>query len=94
MLSHLNEYCNAAEFSKHSGKTGTYAIFATNFMAPPQPASPTDQHPLAGSRMSGADIVVQVLADENVDTVFGYSGGAILPTYDAVFPVQRREPGR
>jgi len=35
--------------------------------------------------MSGADIVVQVLADEHVDTVFGYSGGAILPTYDAVF---------
>ena len=42
-------------------------------------------HPLAGTRMSGADIVVQVLADENVDTIFGYSGGAILPTYDAVF---------
>ena len=35
--------------------------------------------------MTGADIVVQVLADENVDTIFGYSGGAILPTYDAVF---------
>ena len=35
--------------------------------------------------MSGADIVVQVLADEGVDTIFGYSGGAILPTYDAVF---------
>jgi len=44
-----------------------------------------DQHPLAGTRMSGADIVVQVLADESVDTIFGYSGGAILPTYDAVF---------
>ena len=42
-------------------------------------------HPLAGTRMSGADMVVQVLADENVDTIFGYSGGAILPTYDAVF---------
>jgi len=35
--------------------------------------------------MTGADIVVQVLADEGVDVVFGYSGGAILPTYDAVF---------
>jgi acetolactate synthase-1/2/3 large subunit len=43
------------------------------------------EHPLAGSRMTGADIVVQVLADEGVDTIFGYSGGAILPTYDAVF---------
>lgn len=35
--------------------------------------------------MIGADIVVQVLADEGVDTVFGYSGGAILPSYDAIF---------
>ena len=43
------------------------------------------EHPLAGTRMTGADIVVQVLADEGVDTIFGYSGGAILPTYDAVF---------
>jgi acetolactate synthase-1/2/3 large subunit len=42
-------------------------------------------HPLAGTAMSGADIMVQVLADEGVDTIFGYSGGAILPTYDAVF---------
>ena len=43
------------------------------------------QHSLAGTTMSGADIVVQVFADEGVDTIFGYSGGAILPTYDAVF---------
>ncbi len=47
-------------------------------------ASP-GRHPLAGTPMSGADIVIQVLADEGVDTIFGYSGGAILPTYDAVF---------
>jgi len=35
--------------------------------------------------MSGADMLVQVLADEGVDAIFGYSGGAILPIYDAVF---------
>ncbi len=45
----------------------------------------TSTHPLAGARLSGADVVVQVLADEGVDVVFGYSGGAILPVYDAVF---------
>ncbi len=44
-----------------------------------------DRHPLAGTQMTGADMIVQVLADEGVDTIFGYSGGAILPTYDAVF---------
>ncbi len=42
-------------------------------------------HPLAGQRMSGARMVMQVLADEGVTAIFGYSGGAILPTYDAVF---------
>ncbi len=44
-----------------------------------------DTHPQSGKSMSGADTVVQVLADEGVDTIFGYSGGAILPIYDAVF---------
>ncbi len=42
-------------------------------------------HALAGTIMSGAEIIMQVLADEGVNTIFGYSGGAILPTYDAVF---------
>ncbi len=44
-----------------------------------------ESHPLCGKAMTGAETVVQVLADEGVDTVFGYSGGAILPIYDAVF---------
>ncbi|MCL4218068.1 MAG: biosynthetic-type acetolactate synthase large subunit [Candidatus Hydrogenedentes bacterium] len=43
------------------------------------------RHPLAGKEMTGAEIILQVLADEGVDTIFGYSGGAILPTYDAIF---------
>src|SRR5438552_19171180 len=42
-------------------------------------------HPLAGEKMSGARMIMQVLADEGVTAIFGYSGGAILPTYDAVF---------
>jgi acetolactate synthase-1/2/3 large subunit len=42
-------------------------------------------HPLAGASMAGADMLVQVLADEGVETIFGYSGGAILPIFDAVF---------
>jgi len=51
---------------------------------PPETPDGSD-HPLAGTRMSGAETVVQVLADEGVEVIFGYSGGAILPTYDAVF---------
>jgi acetolactate synthase-1/2/3 large subunit len=47
----------------------------------PRPAG----HPLAGQRMTGAQMIMQVVADEGVTAIFGYSGGAILPTYDAVF---------
>lgn len=57
-----------------------------------QPATKMARHPLAGTRMTGAEIAVQVLADEGVDVVFGYSGGAILPTYDAVFRHNENRP--
>ena len=50
-------------------------------------------HPLAGTTMSGSEMIIQVLADEGVDTVFGYSGGAILPTYDAVFRYNQKHRG-
>ncbi|MEM6742469.1 MAG: acetolactate synthase 3 large subunit [Pseudomonadota bacterium] len=35
--------------------------------------------------MTGAQIVVQALKDQGVDTVFGYPGGAVLPIYDEIF---------
>ena len=44
--------------------------------------------------MSGADMTLQVLADEGVDTIFGYSGGAILPTYDAIFRYNENHPDK
>jgi acetolactate synthase-1/2/3 large subunit len=56
-------------------------------------APPT--HPLAGQSVPGAQAVIQVLADEGVEAIFGYSGGAILPTYDAIFTYneQRKRVG-
>ncbi|MCC5875542.1 MAG: acetolactate synthase, large subunit, biosynthetic type, partial [Candidatus Sumerlaeia bacterium] len=53
--------------------------------------SPAELHPASGKKMTGAEVVVQVLADVGVDTIFGYSGGAILPTYDAVFKYNAAE---
>ncbi len=35
-------------------------------------------------QLSGADIILECLVREGVDVVFGYPGGAILPTYDAM----------
>ncbi|HEY2417373.1 MAG TPA: biosynthetic-type acetolactate synthase large subunit [Steroidobacteraceae bacterium] len=48
-------------------------------------------HPLAGKAMSGAQMIVQVIADEGTEAIFGYSGGAILPTYDAVFTFNEQQ---
>ena len=58
--------------------------------------SSPSKHPLAGQTMTGADMIVQVLADEGVEVLFGYSGGAILPTWDAVgrFSTERQSQGR
>ena len=39
----------------------------------------------AAREMTGAEIVVQALVDQGVDTLFGYPGGAVLPIYDALF---------
>jgi acetolactate synthase I/II/III large subunit len=49
--------------------------------------------PDTGASMSGADIILRVLSEQGVDTVFGYSGGAILPTYDAVFRFNEMHEG-
>ena len=57
-------------------------------------AAKKQHHKMAGKTMTGADMVIQVLVDEGVDTVFGYSGGAILPTYDAVFRWNRIHPDK
>ena len=35
--------------------------------------------------MTGAEMVIQALADQNVEHLFGYPGGAVLPIYDAIF---------
>jgi len=34
--------------------------------------------------MTGSEIVLRALADQGVDTIFGYPGGAVLPIYDAL----------
>lgn len=41
-------------------------------------------------KKTGAEIVMEVLLDHDVDTVFGYPGGAALFTYDALYKYQDR----
>ena len=42
-----------------------------------------------GEQLTGAEIVLRALADQGVDTIFGYPGGAVLPIYDAIYAQQR-----
>lgn len=40
---------------------------------------------VAAQQLKGQEIVLKCLIEENVDTIFGYPGGAIMPIYDALF---------
>jgi acetolactate synthase I/II/III large subunit len=40
---------------------------------------------MSAEPISGAEIVIKALADQGVDVVFGYPGGAVLPIYDALY---------
>ncbi|MBS4209413.1 biosynthetic-type acetolactate synthase large subunit [Bacillus sp. FJAT-50079] len=39
--------------------------------------------------MYGAEMLIQLLIEQEVDTIFGYPGGAVLPVYDALFDCDR-----
>ena len=38
--------------------------------------------------ISGAEAVIRCLIKENVDVLFGYPGGAIMPVYDELYKFQ------
>ncbi len=40
---------------------------------------------MSTTKISGAEIILKALADQGVEVVFGYPGGAVLPIYDAFF---------
>ena len=40
-------------------------------------------------QLTGAEIVVECLKEQGVDTVFGYPGGTILNVYDALYQHQK-----
>ena len=36
-------------------------------------------------KITGAQALIKSLVEENVNTIFGYPGGAIMPIYDALY---------
>jgi acetolactate synthase-1/2/3 large subunit len=56
----------------------------------PQTATATDSHENVQTlprpkKLTGAQMVIEALAEQGVDTIFGYPGGAVLPIYDALY---------
>ncbi len=45
----------------------------------------------AATERTGSQLVLDALADEGVDVVFGYPGGTIMPVYDALFSERRMQ---
>ena len=41
--------------------------------------------PEANKELTGSEILIKTLLDLDVDTIFGYPGGAVLPIYDKLF---------
>src|SRR6476646_3221344 len=60
--------------------------------AQPQPLIPAVQLPVADdiTEPRGAEILVEALLYEGVDTIFGYPGGAVLHIYDELWRVRDR----
>lgn len=50
-----------------------------------KPNTATEPATKAPKTMTGAQLVIEVLKAQGVDTLFGYPGGAVLPIYDALF---------
>lgn len=40
-------------------------------------------------RLAGAEVFVECLLEQNVDIIFGYPGGAVLPIYDALYHYEK-----
>ena len=38
-----------------------------------------------GEECTGSEILMRALYQENVHTIFGYPGGAIMPVFDALY---------
>ena len=44
-------------------------------------------------KRTGAEIIMECLLEQGVDTIFGYPGGAVLNIYDALYASLTREAG-
>ena len=56
----------------------------------PKESSKAAKQSLEGTSISGSVAVLEAFIAEDVDIIFGYPGGAIMPIYDALFDYQEK----
>jgi acetolactate synthase-1/2/3 large subunit len=61
---------------------------STTTSAPTQPKAKAAAQKPAVREISGSAAVLEAFLEEDVDTIFGYPGGAIMPIYDALYDYQ------
>lgn len=73
--------------SEQDGKKNERPTPAPSFNKEADPVSKTFRRALDDSMigLTGGQIFHEMMLRQNVDTVFGYSGGAILPVFDGIF---------
>ena len=64
--------------------SSTKAKKGETIIAKIKPSKRTKKHD-----MTGAEMVIEALIEQGVDTIFGYPGGAVLPIYDEIFKTDK-----
>ncbi len=59
-------------------------------MGQTQTQAAESEQPAKTKFLTGAQAIMQSLVEQGVSTIFGYPGGAIMPTYDALYDYQDR----
>ncbi|WP_415005943.1 thiamine pyrophosphate-binding protein [Aestuariivirga sp.] len=69
--------------------SGAFFIASGGMVCLTERESEEDQEMAGNAEMTGAEIVLKALADQGVEHVFGYPGGAVLPIYDEIFQQEK-----
>ncbi len=60
-------------------------VFKKGFLMTPSNTAETTQALSSARELTGSQLLLELLRREDVDTIFGYPGGAIMPVYDALY---------
>ncbi|KAI5950562.1 ILV2 [Candida margitis] len=92
-ISKINHH-NAAQVASRPQPSPAFNISDVESSSPPQQKTSLRQQPQRRSEqamddsfigLTGGEIFHEMMMRHNVDTVFGYAGGAILPVFDAIY---------